>query len=149
MAGYSWEGCPAAGGFVWLLPMRARTRSTSCAPVHGLRHKLRCERLSGVGLRAAIWRSFESERSWGTAGEEDSSGRRRLLRCRAPLKLVERVAPSAPTTLLQLKQTKQHVVIYNSERAQSNDSLDGAPQPELHTLLLSPLCSKTPPAKRS
>ena len=89
---------------MWLLPMRARTRSTSCAPVHGLRQAALREprRLSGVGLRAAIWRSFESERSWGTAGEEDSSGRRRLLRCRAPLKLVERVAPSAPTTLLRL-----------------------------------------------
>ena len=38
MAGYSWEGCPAAGGFVWLLPMRARTRpTTSYAPRTGLR----------------------------------------------------------------------------------------------------------------
>ena len=32
-------------------------------------------------------------------------------------KLVERVAPSAPTTLLRVRQTKQHVVIYTSERA--------------------------------
>ena len=116
MAGYSWEGCPAVDGLCGCCRC-ARARVRRAVPQCTACDELRCERLSGVGLRAAIWRSFESERSWGTAGEEDSSGRRRLLRCRAPLKLVERVAPSAPTTLLRLKQTTQHVVFYSSERA--------------------------------
>ena len=106
------------------------------------------EALCRVGLDVAIARLTASERSWGTAGEEDSSGRRRLLRCRAPLKLVERVAPSAPTTLLRLKQTTQHVVFYSSERAKPAIRLDGARYNKLHTPLL---CGHrhSPPAKRS
>ena len=70
----------------------------------------------GVGLRAAIG---GLPRPRGPGGRLVKRTRRGAGVCsrRPSHKLVERVAPSAPTTLLRVRQTKQHVVIYTSERA--------------------------------
>ena len=75
-----WEGCPAAGGFVWLLPMRARTRSTSCAPCTACDKHSALRWLSFAQFRCRVarcdWRlADESERSRGMACAEASSGR--------------------------------------------------------------------------
>ena len=110
-------------------PLRVVCRAAADARAHAFDElcprapacdKLRCE--SSFWCRVwtcAYWRSFESERSWLTAGEEESSGRRAPRGGRALPHRDQRGAPSAPTTLLRVKETKQHVVIYTNERAKA------------------------------
>ena len=118
MAGYSWEGCPAAGGLYGCCRCaraRVRRRAMPRAPACD---KLRCERHFGVGLCRPNRRPAGSESSFEVAGAEDSSGRG--FRSGGLERLPHRPRarpPSAPTTLLRLKQTEQHVVICTSERA--------------------------------
>ena len=107
------EGCPAEMRYGCSWRARARVFDELC-PRAPACDKLRCERLSGVGCALRL-EAFESERSWGTAGA-GLSGR--------GVSGVERLSSWSSesavhgTTLLQLKQTKQHVVIYNMNAKQ-------------------------------
>ena len=116
-------GLPRRRWLVWLLPMHARTRSTSYGPVQGVRQELRCERhlVSGCGPpQLEACRVQKAAANWLARRI-----RRGVVVVEASLATQQARPPSAPTTLLRLKQIKQHVVINNSER-KSIDSLDGA-----------------------
>ena len=71
--------------------------------------KLRCERLSSFvsGLDVRDWGLAEPERSWGTAGEEDSPGRGVSTPERADLLVLSDDA--ARYALLSIVGTLQHV----------------------------------------
>ena len=102
---------------------RAHAFDELYGPVQGVRQELRCERhlVSGCGPpQLEACRVQKAAANWLARRI-----RRGVVVVEASLATQQARPPSAPTTLLRLKQIKQHVVINNSER-KSIDSLDGA-----------------------
>ena len=113
-------GLPRRGRLVGLLPMRARTRSIKLCP--------QCRACDKSCVARGIWCRVVARPSWRPVGfrkllrigwRGGFVGTRRLVRVvvEASLTTPRARPPSAPTTLLRLKQTTQHVVIYTVERA--------------------------------
>ena len=116
MAGYSWEDCPAVDGLYGCCRLsRARVRR-AVPPCTGVRQAALREELT-------FWVGFDV--LLGSLPIPKGPGERLVKRSRrgaafahggAPAhKLVERVAPSAPTSLLRVTDTSRTVVIYNNE----------------------------------
>ena len=134
MAGYSWEGCPAAGGFVWLLPMRARTRSTtSYAPCTGLRQAALRE-----ALRCRVW-------TCATGGLPSPRGPGERLVKRTRRGAASRLrrgrtcwcsATTPPATLCYQSSGRCSTYRICTTSATSTDCLDRAPQQVLYIPLL-------------
>ena len=104
MAGYSWEGCPAAGGLYGCCRC-ARARVRRAVPRAPACDKLRCERLELILV------SGLDVRDWGCRAREvlGDGWRGGVVRTRCVAPVVEALTtpratpPSAPTTLLLLK----------------------------------------------
>ena len=107
--------------------------------------KLRCERLSSFvsGLDVRDWGLAEPERSWGTAGEEDSPGRGVSTPERADLLVLSDDA-AVPATLCYQSSGRCSTYRICTTSATSTDCLDRAPQQVLYIPLLCGHRNKTP-----
>ena len=142
-------GLPRRGRLVGLLPMRARTRSTSYAPpVHGLRQAALREGIlvSGCALRLEACRRVREVSGNGLRG--GFVGARRFVPGARAHKVVERVAPSRADDAVTAERDIAKRTSLSITTRNAAIRLDGARYNKLHIPLL---CGHrhSPPAKRS
>ena len=110
------RAAPAVDGLLATLPI-ARARVRRAVP-HCTARQQRCVARGSLSCRVARCDLAVGSESGGEdLGGEGLVGRRRLLRCRAPLKLSSESRRPRRRRCYELKQTTQHVVFYSSERA--------------------------------